>query len=87
MPVPKIFKRLASKSSLRTSSGTTTVLDVSAVHEKGISSRGLVTTTVVPAFSENPTEAWAVAQKELPKAKGIGEILNHVGTPTVDGTM
>lgn len=87
MPVPKIFRRLASKNSLRTSSGTTTVPDVPAVHERDISSRTLVTATVVPAFPENLTEAWAIAQKELPKAKGMGEILNHVGTPTVDGTM
>jgi hypothetical protein len=87
MPVPRIFKKFASKSTLRPSSGTTTVPDVLAGHEKDISSKTLVTTAVVPVFSENFTEAWAVAHKGLPKAEGTEKLLNRVGTLTIDGTM
>lgn len=87
MPVPRIFKKFASKSTLRASNGTTAVPDVTAGHEKNISSKSLVMATVVPAFSENLTEAWTVADKELPTAEGTEKLLNRAGTSTIDSTM
>lgn len=87
MPVPRLFKKFASKSTLRASNRAATVPDVTAGHEKDVSSKTLVTATVVPVFSENLTEAWTVAHKELPEAEGTEKLLNRIGMPTIDGKM
>ena len=79
MPVPKIFKRFASKSTLKVTKDVSAVLDVSADDEKDASSKTLVMAATVPAYSDNLKEAWDAANKELPKAKGVEKFLNQVG--------
>ena len=81
MPVPRIFKRFASKSTLRVAQDTGSAPNVPADHEKDVSSRNLVTAAAIPTFSDNLEEAWAAANKELPKAKGVEKLLNRVGAP------
>jgi len=84
MPVPKIFKRFKSKSSLRVGPDAVIALGVPLSHEKEASSKTLVAVAaVVPAYPENLTEAWAAAHKELPEAQGVEKFLNHIGASTI----
>ena len=85
MPVPKVFKRFASKSTLKAGRDTTTASDVPADHEKDASSKTLVVAAVIPTYPDNLKEAWAAAHKELPKAQGVEKFLNRVGTSITDG--
>ena len=85
MPVPKIFKRLASKSTLRTGQDVVAAPNVPADYEKGASSKSLVMAAVVPTYPDNLTEAWAAAHKELPKTHGAEKFLNRVGVSIIDG--
>ena len=85
MPVPKIFKRFTSKSTLKATGDTSPAPGVSASHEKDGPSNALVVAAVVPAFSDSLKEAWTAANKELPQAHGVEKLLNRVGTSIIDG--
>ena len=85
MPVPKIFKRFASKNTLKASlDASPPSPDVPANYEKDTSSKTLVMAAVVPTFPDNLTEAWAAANKELPQAHGVEKLLNRVGASIID---
>jgi len=83
MPVPKIFKRFASKSTLRAGPDAAIALDGLLNNEKETPSKTLVVAAVVPTYPENLTEAWAAAHKELPEAQGVEKFLNRVGASTI----
>ena len=85
MPVPKVFKRFASKTTLKADKGTVATPNVPANRDKDASSKTLVMATVVPTYSENITEAWVAAHNGLPKAQGVEKLLNHVGAPVGGG--
>ena len=84
MPVPKVFKKFASMSTLK---GATTTSDVPVKHKKNTSPKTLVMAAVVPAYSENLAEAWVAEHKELPKAQGVEKFLNRIGASVTDGPM
>jgi len=86
MPVPKLFKRFSSKNTSKPSRDASFASNVPAKHEKDASSKTLVGATVVPTFPDNLTEAWAAANKELPQARGVEKLLNHVGASITDGS-
>jgi len=86
MPVPKVFKRFASKSTLKAGGGPVTTPDAPANHEDAPSTT-LVMAAAVPTYPKNLTEAWSAAHKELPQAQGVEKFLNHVGASVIDGPI
>jgi len=87
MPVPKIFKRFASKNMLKANlDANPPGPDVPANHEKDASPKTLVMAPIVPGFPDNLAEAWVAANKELPQAQGVEKFLNRVGASIIDGS-
>jgi len=86
MPVPKVFKKFASKSTLKAGGGAVTTPEVPANHEDALSTT-LVMAAAVPTYPKNLTEAWSAAHKELPKAQGAEKFLNRVGASVIDGLI
>jgi hypothetical protein len=86
LPVPRIFKRFATKNRRKPSRNTKPTPDVPASHEKDTSSGTLVMSPAAPAFSDNLQEAWAAAHKELPQAGGAEKLLNRASALIIDGS-
>jgi len=86
MPVPKVFRKFASKSTLKAGGGAVTTPDVPA-NQEDVSSTTLVMAAAVPTYPKNLTEAWSAAHKELPQAQGVEKFLNRVGASAIDGPV
>ena len=76
MPTPKLFKKFSSKSNIPESGSAANV----SPNDRGdLPKTATPDDDNTPAYSDDYKEAWAVAHKELPQARGAEKFLNKIG--------